>query len=241
MQIFSTIFRYRDPKSPDKLGLYPEKYHIKAFPERRYLWTSRVLVVMAAINICVTIILSMTIFLILPQRGAKPVLYQIHNDNLRKVQPLNITNYDMQLLTESLIREYITARHSFPKSSIGSSLYWNENSLFYAYSDIKTYKDFMQKINLDEIKKYLKKGIRRSIEVDEVENVFGNFYIAYFRTITTSPKSKNPRISLWRAYLRVGFVSWNKDNPPKEYWLNPYGFKVFAYDFGYIDILKNPQ
>ena len=62
----STLFRYRDQRSPDRLGLYPEKYHIKAFPERRYLWTSRVLVILAVVNISLTIILSMTIYLLLP-------------------------------------------------------------------------------------------------------------------------------------------------------------------------------
>ena len=39
LDIFQTIFKYREKKSPDQLGFYPEKVHVSAMPERRYLWT----------------------------------------------------------------------------------------------------------------------------------------------------------------------------------------------------------
>ena len=31
MSLFSLLFRYKDKKSPDKLGLYPESFHIPSF------------------------------------------------------------------------------------------------------------------------------------------------------------------------------------------------------------------
>ena len=72
--IFNTVFKYKEKSSPDKLGVYPERVHIKAMPERRYLWSSRVLVIMAVFSICLNMILACTIYLLLPQRSSAPRL-----------------------------------------------------------------------------------------------------------------------------------------------------------------------
>lgn len=76
MGFLGILFRFREKKSPDKLGLYPEAVHIDAMPERRYLWTSRILVIVGAISMSVTIMLACTVYLLLPQRGARPRLLQ---------------------------------------------------------------------------------------------------------------------------------------------------------------------
>ena len=54
--IFNTIFKYKEKESPDKLGLFPEQVHVDAMPERRYLWTSRFLVIIASMSICFNMI-----------------------------------------------------------------------------------------------------------------------------------------------------------------------------------------
>ena len=45
--IFRTLFRYKEKESPDELGAFPVQIHVSAFPERRYLWTSRFLVILS--------------------------------------------------------------------------------------------------------------------------------------------------------------------------------------------------
>ena len=65
LDILRTVFKYREKQSPDKLGLYPEQVHVQAMPERRYLWTSRFLVITACLSICLSMMLAMTIFLLL--------------------------------------------------------------------------------------------------------------------------------------------------------------------------------
>lgn len=239
MQIFSTIFRYRDKKSPDRLGLYPERCHIKAFPERRYLWTSRLLVIWAAISISITVMLTMTVYLLLPARGVQPLLYELHNGALSKVQSLNIKIDQGKLLTESLITEYVKIRHTLPTKRVSLSYQWNENSLFHAYCSNEVYAQFMAQFNKDKLTKYIRQKIKHHVVIDEVINIFGNLYKVRFRTITTTPQSEQPNITLWNAYLRAGYISWNKNNPPKEYLLNPYGFKVFYYEYGYAGKDKN--
>lgn len=234
MQIFSAIFRYHDQKSPDRLGLYPGRCHIKAFPERRYLWTSRLLVIWAAINISITVMLTMTIYLLLPSRGVQPLLYELRNGALSKVQPFTVKTNQGKLLTESLISEYVKMRHTLPTSRVTLQYQWDENSLFRTYCSNEVYAQFKAQFNKDKLIKYLRQKIKHSVVIDEVINVFGNLYMVRFRTITTMPNSDQPSISLWNAYLRINYAKWSKNNPPQEYLLNPYGFKVSYYEYGYV-------
>ena len=64
-EIFNTIFKYKEKQSPDQLGLYPERVHVEAMPERRYLWTSRVLVILSCLSISFNMMLAATIYLLL--------------------------------------------------------------------------------------------------------------------------------------------------------------------------------
>ena len=73
LEIFNTVFKYKEKQSPDQLGFYPERVHVNAMPERRYLWTSRVLVILACLSICLNMMLAATIYLLLPQRTVQPL------------------------------------------------------------------------------------------------------------------------------------------------------------------------
>ncbi len=68
--IFQTIFKYKEKVTPDKLRFYPEKVHTNAIPERRYLWTSRFLVIFSCISISISMMLASAIYVLLPQRQA---------------------------------------------------------------------------------------------------------------------------------------------------------------------------
>ena len=74
-EIFHTIFKYREKESPDKLGLYPERVHVNAMPERRYLWTSRILVILAAISMSINMMLALTVYLLVPQKEKNGRIY----------------------------------------------------------------------------------------------------------------------------------------------------------------------
>ena len=79
LDILNTVFKYREKQSPDQLGAYPERVHVNAMPERRYLWASRLLVIFSCISIALTMILATTIYVLLPQRGAYPQLMQTNS------------------------------------------------------------------------------------------------------------------------------------------------------------------
>lgn len=152
MGFLGILFRFREKKSPDKLGLYPEAVHIDAMPERRYLWTSRILVIVGAISMSVTIMLACTVYLLLPQRGARPRLLQtnkffsqLENSDPAEKMPV------MDLVTEQLIEKYIKLRHEIPESQ--SQLYnrWAMKSEFYWLSSVGVFRNLPAKQPLSKL------------------------------------------------------------------------------------------
>ena len=242
MSIFSTVFRYRDKKSPDKLGLYPERFHINSFPERRYLWTSRILVIFAVISFCMTIILTMTIYLLLPQKTSSPMFYKINQVSygLEQVQSSTTAIKLRDLLTEKYIDEYVRARHAIPRSTADLYYRWDTNSKFYWYSGLRNYYDFVNKQDKDQLKTFIRLRMRRKVEIEQIRQLTDNLWMAAFKTYTSTKDMPEPDIINWRAYLRIQYLEFDKyediektEEEKLDYTTNPFGFKVMQYSLTY--------
>lgn len=242
MNFFSVLFRYRDKKSPDKLGLYPQRFHIKAMPERRYLWTSRVLVIFAVLSFCLTIMLTMTIFLLLPQKDTMPAFYSANPYfySLEKVEPEKTQVNFRDMLSEKYIGEYVKLRHAIPKSTADLFYRWDTHSLFYWYSGLRNYYDFVNNLDNDQLKKFIRLKMKRVVEIDQIKKLTSDLWLVQFRTLTSTKAMPNPDIILWRAYLRIAYLEFDKyediekDQEEKlNYTSNPFGFKVVKYSLAY--------
>ena len=80
VSILGTLFKYKEKESPDVLGYFPERVHVDAFPERRYLWTSRFLVMLTCLSICFNMLIACIIYLLLPEQHVQPRLFVLDND-----------------------------------------------------------------------------------------------------------------------------------------------------------------
>ena len=143
-EIFNTIFKYKEKQSPDELGLYPERVHVEAMPERRYLWTSRVLVILSCLSISFNMMLAATIYLLLPQRTVYPRLFQINKyfSMLEQVQPAEINFPVSDLITEEHITEYIMLRYIVTSDYDELVSRWAKGNILYWYSARDVYDDF---------------------------------------------------------------------------------------------------
>jgi type IV secretory pathway component VirB8 len=242
MTIFSTIFRYREKRTPDKLGLYPEAFHIPAFPERRYLWTSRLLVIFAVLSFCFNIVLCLSLYLLIPLKSSKPVFYRTHNISfaLEKVAPnyLNIPYRDV--LSEKYLRDYVEMRHGIPRSTADLFYRWDKTSLFYQYSSFSVYSYFINQLNDAQVKEFIRLRMRRKIDVTEVKKLSRDLWQIRFQTVTTTKYQQTPVIINWNAYARVAYQEFDhyedleKDEEDKrDYTLNPFGFKITNYSVAY--------
>ncbi len=232
---FSLLFRFQDKKSPDILGKFPLDVHVGAYPERRYLWTSRIMVICGAFSLCVTIMLAMTIYILLPQKVSKPTLYeaQEYNSSLRQVQRSEILASPEHLLTENAIRRYITLRHEIPYSYADLAYRWDKTSEFYQLSTLGVYQQFIYKMDYEQMAKLMAMGMTRKVVVQWIRQLTDDLWVAQFTTTTTTRTHPQPAIAIWRAYLRVVYEDYDDDTDKNTYSHNPHGFKVRRYSVGY--------
>ena len=182
---FSVIFKYREKKSPDVLGKYPEAVHINAFPERRYLWASRVLVICASFSLSLTMLLSMTIYLLLPQRGATPSLWEEKklSSSLSKVNQQEIWIEADKLLEEYTVRKYVKLRHEFSSEHNKQMNLWETNSEFFELSTEKNYAAFIKNMNYGKVASLISIGMNRDVEIEYAEKLESGIWRIHFNTV----------------------------------------------------------
>ncbi len=242
MSLFSLLFKYKDKKSPDKLGRYPESFHIPSFPERRYLWTSRILVICGVFSICLNIALTSIVYVLIPQKTSTPYLLNLNEETgtLNEINSQQISTNHWDLLTEGYIHEYINMRHAIPRSTADLYYRWDKTTKFYWYSSHNAYYDFINKLDNRQIRNFIKQQMKRKVEIDYVKKISPGFWEARFRTTTTTKTMQTPDTIIWKAYLRIAFLAiQNYEDLEKtqtekiNHTQNPFGFKVMSYNLNY--------
>ncbi len=230
--IFHTLFRYKEKESPDELGAFPVKVHVEAFPERRYLWTARLLVILTALSICFNVVLVLTIYLLIPSLKVHPQFFNINKyfSQIEMVQPREVKYPVGDLITEQYIKQYLFMRYTI--TSDYEELYerWRVGSPFYWYSAPNVYSEFENqemKINLQQFKK----GLQRYIEIEWIRPLSLGLWLTQFTTYDVFPNQK-PAISYWRATIRVAYAKINFPDKEDQI-MNPYGFLVSSYSLAY--------
>ncbi len=238
----SALFRHQEEGSPDKLGLFPLIVNVEAFPERRYLWTSRLLVIIAALSMSLTIALASSIYLLLPQRSARPRVLEanVMLSQLELIEPAIIRANQMDLITEQHIEKYIKLRHTIPK--VQSNLYsiWLGNRTFYWLSSRPVFQEFADKMTIGTISSFIQKGITREVEVEWAKRMTQTFWQVQFHTVTHQRGVSKPQVTIWRAYVRFMY---EKTLPEDKEYLeqNPFGFKVVGYSLSYLGSPDKPE
>lgn len=248
-EIFHTIFRYKEKDSPDVLGLFPERVHVDAMPERRYLWTSRVLVIISCINICICAMLSLAIYVMLPQRTVYPRFLRINNyfSQLEEVEADEVNYSVSDLVTEANIRDYILRRYLISDDYDEMINRWRIGSTFYWFSSGNIYKEFIEGEAVNNIELYREKDLIRGVTIDWVKALAFNIWQVQFQTTDVSPDFDEPYTTVWRATLRVGYFD-IPHTQRNDAILNPFGFLVTGYSLAfhsnpesrasYIDIIR---
>ena len=232
--IFHTIFKFKEKESPDKLGYYPERVHINAMPERRYLWTSRVLVILASLSICINMMLASTIYVLLPQRRATPQLFYINKyfSQMEQVQPAEVNMPVGDLIAEQHINDYIMLRYLISSDYDELLSRWGEGSTIYWYSASNVYGDFAKNDAEYNIMQFREKGLRRDVEIDWTRPLAQGLWMVQFRTLDYLPENDKPIENTWRATLRIGFTNIPFRNK-EDAIANPFGFLVTSFSLAY--------
>lgn len=240
LDLLRAVFKYSQKQSPDKLGLYPEKVHTNAIPERRYLWASRLLVIFASLSICFNIMLVSILYVLLPQRGAESRLLvkDDYFNQLKLIKRQEVKVAPKDLLIESFVREYVTLRHSITSQYDDLKFRWAEGSRFYWMSTPAVYREFASD-NIDQlIYSYQSRGFTRSIDIEFAYPISNGLWVVRFATYDYYTTSKLPIINIWHAYIRSSLALIDYENKSLRY-LNPFGFVVTSYSLSYIGSPNN--
>ncbi len=242
LDILQTVFKYREKESPDVLGAFPERVHTRAMPERRYLWTSRFLVIFACISICFSMMLASTVYLLLPQRGAYPRLLQTNSYfsqlELTDVQEKTVPVQD--LIAEQYIEEYIMLRHVISNDYDELVNRWAPGSRLYWLSTRAVFQNFTTNDAQNNIMQFRMRSLVRMVEVEWIRPMTKGLWQAQFITMDYYPGETTPIVNIWRAYLRVAFTTINYANRrQREH--NPFGFLVLNYSLSYVGTPDEPE
>ncbi|MBQ9732506.1 MAG: hypothetical protein IJV97_05435 [Alphaproteobacteria bacterium] len=235
LDILRTVFKYREKQSPDKLGLYPEQVHVQAMPERRYLWTSRFLVITACLSICLSMMLAMTIFLLLPQRRAIPSLLQTNH----YFSQLELSDWHEKLIlagdliAEQLVREYIILRHVISNDYDEMVNRWAPGRKLYWLSSASVYSNFKNNDVPTNLKLFRDQALIRMVEIEWMRPVSRGLWHVQFITMDYFKGKGKPQIHIWRAYIRGMFTDINYENVYQRMH-NPFSFLIVNYSLSYL-------
>lgn len=233
--IFTTIFKYKEKASPDKLGLFPERVHVDAMPERRYLWTSRFLVIIACFSICFNMMLASSLYLMLPQRTSFPQLFYIDNyfSQVEQVQPIE-TDYPVgNLINEEQITNYIMMRYIITNDYDELMRRWGPGSYIYWHSAPYIYDDFSRYDAKFNMIQFRRRNMMRDVEIDWIRPLGKGLWQSQFRTLDYSPKELEPTVNIWRATMRLAFVKF-KNRRHEDALKNPFSFMIMNYSLSYL-------
>lgn len=241
-EIFHTIFRYKEKQSPDILGKFPSQVHIDAMPERRYLWTSRFLVIFSCMSISLTMMLASAIYVMLPQRSSSPVL--LHENEYFNI--LEYTEKDEKnvavedLIAEQFIQQYILLRHVISSDYDEIMNRWRRGSALYWLSSPHVFSNFERSDVQNNLMQFRRRAMTRMVAVQWIRPLTRGLWQAQFVTLDYYAKDKNPKVNIWRAYLRVAFANIPFGNKGDRT-LNPFGFLVTNYSLAYVGAPTNPK
>ena len=241
VSILGTLFKYKEKETPDELGLFPERVHVDAFPERRYLWTSRFFVITTCLSICFNMLLGSIIYAMLPCLHVNPKLFRI-NDNVNQIDVLEKYEryyYASDLIAEQYIRDYIMLRYTVTDDYAELKDRWRKNSVFFWYSTQEVYNDFIKNDAATVYEQFEKIGLQRYVEIVWTKHMSRSMWIVEFKTYDVTRDSTRPKVDVWRATMRIGYANGLQFRKPEDRLLNPYGFLVYSYTLSYLGDAHN--
>lgn len=241
MNLFEFLFSKVDESTNDKLGAYPEKVHVGAMPERRYLKTSRIMTLVAAAMLCGTIILAIVVYMLSPQLRSEPMLLAIDR-RFYKLEPAErsvVVVPASRLMMEEHIKQYVLLRHTIVSDIDEMRLRWDDrNSHLLWYSSEEAFKEFKSAKEIGLAR--MKEGLTTEVDVRFIHRLGNGLWMAEFDTIESMPEDEHPTVKRWRAVLEAGFrprAYPNRDEQLK----NPLNFFVNKYSLSSRAINKEDK
>ena len=133
---FRHLFSQKDEATKDKLGAYPERMHVRALPERRYLKTARIMTIATLMSLMLNVALAFIIMYIAPQmtttitKGERNYLFQA-DKFFKEVKPIPNSTTKMswgRLVWDAEIDRYVHELFTVVPDKNQMDYIWHENN-----------------------------------------------------------------------------------------------------------------
>ena len=178
-----SVIVYRPEASNDVLEAYPERLHVEALPERRYLKTSRFLVIVSLLSITLNFSLtfifmrnaSLVHAIVEHESYEDTFLYQLdtYHKELKAIQRPSRDLDVIDLIFQNLITDYLTERYQMTINRAEMEERWGRGGKVFLYAP-KLYEPFLNYAN--ESLSQQARGITKEIYIYSIRNLGGNLY-----------------------------------------------------------------
>ena len=248
---------YKQEASNDVLEAYPERLHVSALPERRYLKTARSFVVVSLLSLLLNFALtfiymrnaSLVEAVVHNPESQDTFMYQLdyYNKELKPIQKPERRLVGKDLVYQNLITDYLNERYQIKSNRQEMEAKWGTGGRLFAYSP-KLYELFIPEANAGLAA--LQNGITREIYIYSIKNLTSNLYEVIFDVYSLKEsgygdqkcpcKEKTPEClscmrktavsaQRYKAYMRVGLNIQERPAEEIRQNINPYYFTVYSY------------
>ena len=200
------------------------------------------LVIFAALSICLNMMLVSGLYIMLPQRSSSPLLFK-HDRIFSQFALLEKQERPaaaIDLLTESFIEEFILLRYVISSDYDELLTRWGRGSRLYWMSSRLVYQNFISNDLNNNINQFKLRGLIRLAEVEWIKPMSRGFWMAQFITMDYYPGETIPIVNVWRAYLRAMLAPIPYENRSLRE-KNPFGFLVTNYSMSYVGTPDDPE
>lgn len=212
----------------DRLGVYPSERDVPALEGRRYLWIARAFAIGMFLSLCLNVVLGIAVNALSPLIRVEPMLvtFKDHSEQLVKIEPFERGTSGFELMTESLVRDYVLSRHEIVLDEGELRRRWGGRGMVAHRSSPEEYARFVAETapKYDEIRQ---RRLMRTVAVHRVSKIAEGYWQVEFATEDFIGGVTKIGEQRWVASLTIGYVprevSW------EDRYMNPLGFIVTEY------------
>ncbi len=212
----------------DRLGVYPAERDVPALEGRRYLWIARAFAIGMFLSLCLNLVLGVALGALSPLVRVEPMLvtFKDRSEQIVRIEPFERGTSGFELMTESLVRDYVLSRHEIVQDEAELRRRWGGRGLVAHRSSREEYARFVSETapKYDEIRQM---RLMRTVAVHRVSKIADGYWQVEFITQDFSGGTTKVSEQRWVASLTVSYVprevSW------EERYMNPLGFLVTGY------------
>lgn len=202
--------------------------------ERRYLWMARTFALVAVVSFLSMIMLVSALFSLLPIVRVQPFYLTTMNKNqqvIRVVRP-DFKKLDMQLLTESFIRQYLLARLTVGSNIAELERRWGIDGIVNWMSSPVVFEEFGKSAELA-LRQARNDGLTRNVRILNIvpfrQEQEGNVWQAELELTNMKYGETEPVRTRWLVSMKVEFRPTRQGLTWEKRLKNPLGFTVVRY------------